>query len=121
MNSKSIKFRVFNKVAQRWFYYRIPEDLKDGDFDKENDWNTLGRFTDHLDRFGVEIYQGDLIGFRLDQEYGEVVYIDSEFLVTSDGNCWYSLKSLMDYEPQVITDIYQDIKPQELNSSLFKK
>ena len=124
MDSKTIKFRVFNKAVQRWFYYKIPED-PDRDwnlrFNEDFDWSTLGRFTDQLDKFKKEIYQGDLIRFQLREIEGKVVYSQGEFLVTADENYWFYLKSIMDYEPEVFGNIHQESGVQGFLSSLIKK
>jgi len=111
MNLNKIKFRVFNKAANRWYYYEIPEDLYRNwsmNFNEDFDWNTMGRFSDHLDKLGNEIYEGDLIKYELGDGKGEVIYTSGQFLVSADGNYWHYLNSVMDYLPEVIGNIHRD-------------
>tara|TARA_R110000822_G_scaffold62389_2_gene153884 strand:- start:269 stop:616 length:348 start_codon:yes stop_codon:yes gene_type:complete len=103
--SREIKFRVFDSVTKSldgWYYAkRIPL------MEFESERYTLEQFTGLKDRYGVEIYEGDILK-RVEtptvREYcGVVRYEDREF-TTADYtiDIYFEQECVLNFVPEII-------------------
>ena len=129
MNRREIKFKVwckeneefiqFNKMGfwedgSLWYAQGIDENEKETDppyFENQNDWE-LVQYTGVKDKNGVEIYDGSIVRFTVD-EYNTREYVEE--VVYSDGAFWCGNWLLFDAKMndddlEVLGNIYEDKK-----------
>ena len=111
--NRQIKFRAWESYGSKWVYSDDFENMSDfwkeiecGNLDK----NTLGQFTNLLDKNGKEIYEGDIVRWReFPKEVGEVKYDTDMFVVklSDSESCHLSgAFNFGDYE--VIGNVYEN-------------
>lgn len=126
---REIKFRVWDKINKKmyeWGQFRIKVN-RGGGCQMMLTFNAvpkgpyeLMQYTGLKDENGKEIYESDIIGYDLCskndiayggyKESGAVKYIDDGFFVELDDSNFMRLKAFLDYEAEVIGNIYENPK-----------
>lgn len=123
---RKIKFRGYQAQLKKWVYGNLIQ-LPNGGcfiFDYKDNFEdrvyvvpeSVGQYTELKDRFGKEIYEGDIVRFSESTLKREIMYIDD----IAGYSCWFgsapslsqrlTCDAILDYDIEVIGNIYENPK-----------